>query len=209
MVAEQLEARDITDPRVLQAMRRVPRHLFVPEPLRDQAFGDHPLPIGHQQTISQPYIVASMTQALEIQPGHRVLEIGTGSGYQAAVLAELGAQVFSIEIVAPLAARARETLASLGLDGIRLRTGDGWAGWPEEAPFDRIMLTAAPEDVPPPLLEQLAPGGLLIAPLGRGTQDLVLVRRTETGWERKVLYGVRFVPMTGRARNDPAPAPEP
>ena len=144
MIDDQLRARDISSPRVLEAMRKVPRHLFVPEPYRDRAYGDFPLPIGFEQTISQPYIVAFMTQALDVERGHRVLEIGTGSAYQAAVLGELTNEVYSIEIVAPLADRARETLAALGYRHVRVRTGNGYLGWPEHAPFDRIIVTAAP-----------------------------------------------------------------
>ena len=160
MVAEQLSARDITKPRVLDAMLTVPRHLFVPEPQRAEAYGDSPLPIGHDQTISQPYIVAFMTQALDIAPEHRVLEIGTGSGYQAAVLGALAKDVYTIEIVPPLAERARETLSALGYRNIQVRTGNGYLGWPEHAPYDRIMVTAAPDEVPAALLQQLKIGGL-------------------------------------------------
>jgi len=200
MVERQLAGRDITDPRVLDAMRRVPRHLFVPERVRDQAYEDHPLPIGHGQTISQPYIVAYMSQVLELRPDDLVLEIGTGSGYQAAVLGELAGEVHSVEIVEPLAAEAREVLRSLGYGNVHVHTGDGFAGWPDRAPYDRIMLTAAPAEVPMPLLEQMAVGGLLVAPVGERLQELVLFRRHDQGWERKPLLGVRFVPMTGRAR---------
>jgi protein-L-isoaspartate(D-aspartate) O-methyltransferase len=148
MVDEQLKGRDIRDPRVLAAILTVPRHRFVPEPLRPQAYNDSPLPIGYGQTVSQPYIVAFMTQALNVQPAHRVLEIGTGSGYQAAVLGLLASQVYTIEIVAPLAARARATLAALGFENIEVRTSNGYRGWPEHAPYDRIMVTAAPDEVP-------------------------------------------------------------
>jgi len=200
MVAQQLAGRDITDAAVLEAMRRVQRHRFVPDGLQDQAYLDHPLPIGHDQTISQPYIVAFMSQALALQPEDRVLEIGTGSGYQAAVLGELVREVYSIEIVEPLGERAREILRSLGYENVHVRIGDGYAGWPDEAPFDKIMLTAAPAEVPMPLLEQMAVGGLLVAPVGEQSQELVLIRRHEQGWERKSLLGVRFVPMTGRTR---------
>jgi len=200
MVAEQLAGRDITDARVLDAMRRIPRHRFVPDGLQDQAYRDHPLPIGHDQTISQPYIVAYMSQVLNVQPEDRVLEIGTGSGYQAAVLGVLAGKVYSIEIVEPLGVAARETLKALGYDNVEVRVGDGYGGWPDEAPFDKIMLTAAPAEVPMPLLEQMAVGGLLVAPVGEHRQDLVLIRRHAQGWERKTLLGVRFVPMTGRAR---------
>src|SRR5262245_27840356 len=172
MVSDQLQARDITSARVLDAMRKVPRHLFVPEGMRSRSYEDNPLPIGLEQTISQPYIVAFMTQALQLEPGHRVLEIGTGSGYQAAVLAELVAAVYTIEIVAPLAERARATLASLAYKNVEVRTGNGYLGWPEHAPYDRIMVTAAPDAVPPALVEQLKVGGLMAIPVGTGEQEL-------------------------------------
>ena len=172
MVEEQLSARDIRDPRVLDVMRTVPRHLFVPELRRAEAYGDYPLPIGHDQTISQPYIVAFMTQALEIAPAHRVLEIGTGSGYQAAVLGALAKEVLTIEILPPLAERARETLSALGYRNIQVRTGNGYLGWPERAPYDRIMVTAAPAEVPPALIGQLTIGGLMAIPVGTGDQEL-------------------------------------
>src|SRR5262245_12586230 len=166
MVDEQLRGRDIKNPRVLDAMRAVPRHLFVPDAERREAYGDFPLPIGHEQTISQPYIVAFMTEALEVGAGDRVLEIGTGSGYQAAVLSTLAREVYTIEIVAPLAERARDTLAALGYQNVRVRTGNGYLGWPEHAPYDRIMVTAAPDAIPPALLQQLKVGGLMAMPLG-------------------------------------------
>ena len=200
MVKQQLRGRDIVFPRVLEAMRTVPRHRFIPEGAQEVAYADHPVPIGHQQTISQPYIVAIMTQALAPKPTDRVLEIGTGSGYQAAVLAEVSAQVFTIEIVEPLGKRAASTLRALGYDTIHFRLGDGYAGWPEEAPFDAIMLTAAPPQIPEPLLQQLKVGGVMIAPVGRGHQELVKIRRTAEGFERERMMGVRFVPMTGRAQ---------
>jgi protein-L-isoaspartate(D-aspartate) O-methyltransferase len=198
MVVAQLRDRDIRDRRVLDAMRRVPRHLFVPEPLRADAYGDFPLPIGHSQTISQPYIVAFMTQALEVQPTDRVLEIGTGSGYQAAVLAELAATVYTIEIVEPLAAQATATLAQLGYRNIHVRAGNGYLGWPDEAPFDRIMVTAAPDEVPPALVEQLKVGGLMAIPVGTTNQELRILRKTSTGLETLATLPVRFVPMTGK-----------
>lgn len=197
MVAEQLRGRDITSPRVLDAMLKVPRHLFVPESERARAYGDHPLPIGLEQTISQPYIVAFMTQALDVQPGHRVLEIGTGSGYQAAILAELAGQVYSIEIVEALADRARATLAQLGYRNIDVRTGNGYLGWPEHAPYDRVMVTAAPDEVPAALVEQLKVGGLMAIPVGTFQQELRIMRRTTTGMETLRTLPVRFVPMTG------------
>jgi protein-L-isoaspartate(D-aspartate) O-methyltransferase len=198
MVNEQLKARDIRDPRVLDAMLRVPRHLFVPEPVRASSYRDSPLPIGYDQTISQPYIVAFMTQALDVQPSHRVLEIGTGSGYQAAVLSLLANQVYSIEILAPLAARARATLADLGFRNIEVRAGNGYLGWPEHAPYDRIIVTAAPAEVPPALVQQLKIGGLMAIPVGVITQELRILRRTTAGMETLRTLPVRFVPMTGR-----------
>ncbi len=198
MVDEQLRGRDIGSARVLDAMRKVPRHLFVPEPERDRAYDDSPLPIGLGQTISQPYIVAFMTQALDVHPGHRVLEIGTGSGYQAAVLAELTTDVYSIEVLPPLADRARATLAALGYGHVRVRTGNGYLGWPEEAPFDRIIVTAAPPEVPPALVEQLKLGGLMAIPVGTTDQHLLILRRTAGGLETLATLPVRFVPMTGR-----------
>jgi protein-L-isoaspartate(D-aspartate) O-methyltransferase len=198
MVDGQLRARDITSPRVLDAMLTVPRHLFVPEAVRARAYGDHPLPLELEQTISQPYIVAFMTQALEIEPGHRVLEIGTGSGYQAAVLAELAGAVYTIEILAPLADRARATLAGLGYRNVDVRTGNGYLGWPEHAPYDRIMVTAAPDDVPPVLVEQLKVGGLMAIPVGTFEQQLRILRRTANGIQTLRTLPVRFVPMTGK-----------
>jgi protein-L-isoaspartate(D-aspartate) O-methyltransferase len=198
MVDEQLRARDIHNARVLDAMRAVPRHLFVPELQRARAYTDSPLPIGLEQTISQPYIVAFMTQALELEPGHRVLEIGTGSGYQAAVLSLLAKDVYSIEILAPLAERARTTLADLGYRNIRVRTGNGYLGWPEYAPYDRIMVTAAPDEVPPALVQQLKVGGLMAIPVGTANQELLILRRTVTGTETLRTLPVRFVPMTGK-----------
>lgn len=202
MVDEQLAGRDIRDPRVLAAMRKVPRHLFVPETERAAAYQDRPLPIGHDQTISQPYIVAYMTEALDLDVSHRVLEIGTGSGYQAAILGELVKDVYTIEIVEPLAARARQTLASLGYANVHVRSGNGYLGWPEEAPFDRIMVTAAPDAVPPALVEQLKVGGLMAIPVGIGDQELRILRRTDSGLETLRTLPVRFVPMTGKPKPD-------
>ncbi len=202
MVDEQLVARGISDERVLEAMRRVPRHELVPAAARDQAYADRPLSIGHGQTISQPYMVAAMTEALALAPGARVLEIGTGSGYQSAVLAAVGAEVYTIEIVAPLAERARADLERLGY-AAHVRVGDGYRGWPEAAPFDAILLTAAPDHVPQPLLAQLAEGGRMVLPLGGIEQDLVRITRTPDGLVRETLFGVRFVPMTGEAERRP------
>jgi protein-L-isoaspartate(D-aspartate) O-methyltransferase len=200
MVDEQLRARDIRSPRVLDAMRRVPRHLFVPEPERGLAYGDHPLRIGYGQTISQPYIVAFMTQAIEVRATDRVLEIGTGSGYQAAILGELANEIYTIEIVTPLAERARETLAALGYKNVHVRAGNGYLGWPEQAPFDRIIVTAAPDDVPLALVEQLKIGGLMAIPVGDISQELRILRKTATGLDTLETLPVRFVPMTGKPK---------
>ncbi|MBM4319248.1 MAG: protein-L-isoaspartate(D-aspartate) O-methyltransferase [Deltaproteobacteria bacterium] len=199
MVHDQLAARDIADPRVLAALERVPRHHFVRPGEQRQAYRDHPLPIGLEQTISQPYIVAFMTQALRLGPGERVLEIGTGSGYQAAVLAELGLEVYTIEIVPELAERARRACSELGYRNIRFRAGDGYRGWPEAAPFAAIMVTAAPDHVPPALLEQLGEGGRLVLPLGSHFQELVRLEKQADWIVRERLLPVRFVPMTGEA----------
>jgi len=202
MVREQLAARDIVDPRVLAAMSKVPRHRFVLPGLQSHAHDDAPLPIACDQTISQPYVVAAMTQLAEVTSGSRVLEVGTGSGYQAAVLAELGAEVWSIEIHAELAAGAAVTLRELGYGEARvhLRVGDGWAGWPEAAPFDAILVTAAPSVVPPALLEQLADGGHLVIPVGLQYQELRVMTRMADGSVRtETAFPVRFVPMTGTA----------
>ncbi len=201
MVTEQIAARGVDDARVLAAMRRVPRHLLVPEAQRALAYQDHPLPIGHGQTISQPFIVGFMTAALELDGSERVLEIGTGSGYQTAVLAELAEHVYSIEIVAPLAETARAALAELGYQNVSVRAGDGYRGWPEEAPFDAIIVTAAPGHVPEPLLEQLAVGGRMIVPVGGLLQELVLLTRSQAGITRERVLPVRFVPMTGEAEH--------
>ena len=203
MVDIQIVGRGITDQRVVAAMRRVPRHCFMPDNVSEDAYGDFPLSIGHKQTISQPFIVAYMTEALKLSPGEKVLEIGTGSGYQAAILAELGVQVFSIEIVEPLALYARENLSKSGYDHVRLRAGDGYQGWQDESPFHGIILTAAPDHIPTPLLEQLAVGGRLILPVGDSSQNLVLIRRTEKAYQRTELLSVRFVPMTGQAKESP------
>jgi len=195
MVADQIRARGVSDPRVLGAMTRVPRERFVPEDLRHEAFDDRPLPIGHGQTISQPYIVAFMTEALKLEPSHRVLEIGTGCGYQTAVLAELAGEIYSIELVETLAERARATLEGLGYTNVHVRAGDGHAGWPEQAPFDRIIGAAAPADVPPALVEQLAEGGILVMPVGVSFQELRVLRKHDTGIELLATLPVRFVPM--------------
>jgi protein-L-isoaspartate(D-aspartate) O-methyltransferase len=200
MVSQQIEARGVRDPRVLAAMRKVPRHEFVPKEQVPRAYDDHPLPIGHEQTISQPYIVAAMSELASVGPGARVLEVGTGSGYQAAILAELGAQVFTIEIVEPLARSAAATLARLGYDQVKVRAGDGYRGWPEEAPFDAVIVTAAPPRVPEPLKEQTKVGGRLVIPVGEGYQELLVLTRTPKGFVERAVFPVRFVPMTGEAQ---------
>ena len=204
MVQQQIAARGVRDQRVLQAMRKVPRHLFVPPGMQPYAYLDSPLPIGREQTISQPYIVAFMTEALRLEPDDRVLEVGTGSGYQAAVLSVLVRQVYSVEIVEPLATEAAERLRGLGYGNVTIRAGDGYRGWPEEAPFDAIMVTAAPDHVPEPLLQQLAAGGRLILPVGEQYQTLMRIRRTAKGFKRENLLPVRFVPMTGEAQKQQA-----
>lgn len=189
---------EIRDAAVLDAMREVPRHLFVPVELRDHAYENRPLPIGEDQTISQPYIVALMTELLELRPDSKVLEIGTGSGYQAAVLAELCHHVYTIEILEPLATRAAATLQQLGYEGVHVRAGDGYLGWPEAAPFDGILVTCAPEQVPTPLREQLAEGGRLVIPVGpSGNQELVVVVKEAGELVQRAVIPVRFVPMTG------------
>ncbi len=200
MVDRQLAARNIVDPGVLDAMGRVPRHRFVPAERRADAYDDRPLPIGHAQTISQPYIVAFMSQLAVIRPGDKVLEIGTGSGYQAAVLHALGAEVFTIEIVEPLAERSQALFTELGYDRIHVRHGDGYRGWPEQAPFDAVLITAAPPQIPEPLKQQLEIGGRLVVPVGKHVQDLVVVTRTDRGFKERNVLPVRFVPMTGEAQ---------
>jgi protein-L-isoaspartate(D-aspartate) O-methyltransferase len=203
MVASQIEGRGVKHKGVLAALRKVPRHRFVPALWQGEAYADGPLPIGDGQTISQPYIVALMTELIEPTTKMRVLEIGTGSGYQAAVLAECVGEVDTIEVVPALGARARRLLRELGYQKIQVRVGDGYEGWPERAPYDAILLTAAPpNDVPRPLLEQLRPGGRLVAPVGRGDQNLVRITKAPTGFQREVLAAVRFVPMTGKAQKD-------
>lgn len=204
MVREQLASeapfrRAIEDSSVLAAMRRVPRHRFVPSVLRESAYSDRPLPIGHGQTISQPWIVARMTELARPEPGDTVLEVGTGSGYQAAVLAEIVDHVFTVEIVGELARSARRRLRDLGYGNVTVRHGDGYGGWPEQAPFDAIVVTAAPEEVPDPLVSQLAVGGRMVIPVGprERAQSLTVIRRRSDGSvERRVASGVRFVPMT-------------
>lgn len=207
MVAEQIAARGVSDPRVLAAMRRVPRHEFVPAELRAHAYEDHPLPIGEGQTISQPYIVALMTELASVRSGSKVLEIGTGSGYQAAVLAELAGEVYSIEIVESLADSAAERLRRLGYRSVHVRKGDGYRGWPEQAPFTAVIVTAAPPEIPLALKQQLAQGGRLVIPVGDSFQDLLVVTRTADGFATRSVAPVRFVPMTGEAQETPAKRP--
>jgi len=204
MVTDQIASRGIKNKAVLEALRKVPRHRFVPAAWQPLAYTDGPLPIGEGQTISQPYIVAWMTELIEPTKKMRVLEIGTGSGYQAAILAECVAEVDSIEVVPALGRKAKTLLGDLGYRNVQVRIGDGYAGWPERAPYDAIILTAAPpSEVPRPLLDQLKPGGRLVAPVGRGDQHLVRITKTPTGLKREVLGGVRFVPMTGKAQGKP------
>lgn len=203
MVENQIIRRGVEDPLVLEAMRKVPRHLFVPETFRSFAYDDEPLPIGHGQTISQPYIVAYMTEALELKGGEKVLEIGTGSGYQAAVLAEIAKEVYTIEIVKPLYESAQRTLKELGYTTIFCRYGDGYRGWPEEAPFDAIIITAAPNRIPEPLVEQLKEGGRMVLPLGEGWQELIVIYKRKGFLEERRLIPVRFVPMTGEIQKLP------
>lgn len=195
MVAEQLLARGIRDERVLDAFRRVPRHLFVPPEYREMAYADQPLPIGHGATISQPFVVARMTELLQAEPGARILEVGTGSGYQAAILGALGLDVYSVEVVPALERRARELLARLGYDTVHVRLGDGRSGWPEASPFAGILLTAAPKTIPSPLVDQLAVGGRLVGPEGRAQQDLILIEKTPKGVRRTTIFPVAFVPL--------------
>jgi protein-L-isoaspartate(D-aspartate) O-methyltransferase len=208
MVVRQIRARDIQDPRVLEAMRTVPRHAFVPGRYQDQAYADYPLPIGHGQTISQPYIVAFMTEALHLDPNARVLEIGTGSGYQAAVCAEMAREVYTIEIVPELAEAAAAILRELDYTNVHVRTGDGFFGWQDQAPFDAIIGTAAAGQVPAPLVDQLKPKGRMILPCedADGLQYLVLVTKDRHGQlARERVMPVRFVPMTGRVQQPQAP----
>jgi protein-L-isoaspartate(D-aspartate) O-methyltransferase len=198
MIERDIRQRGVTDPRVLDAMRAVPRERFVPPELASRAYEDNPLPIGEGQTISQPYIVAYMTELLEVAPEHRVLEIGTGSGYQAAVLAHLARAVYTIEIVPSLAQQAATVLSELNYGNVHVRQGDGYRGWPEEAPFDRIMVTAAPAEVPQPLIDQLAVGGRLVVPVGGQdeTQWMTVVEKTGEGLVERRTIAVRFVPFT-------------
>ena len=210
MVEEQIRGRGLRDPKVLAAVEQVPRHRFVPEEARAKAYADQPLPIGYGQTISQPYIVALMTSLLGIKRGDRVLEIGTGSGYQAAVLSRIAGEVYTMEIVSPLAERARRTLAELGYDNVHVRTGDGYKGWPDRAPFDAILVTAAPPIVPEPLLHQLKVGGRLVLPVGDYFQNLtVYTKRRDGSFEKEKVLPVRFVPMTGEIQQQQQKPPKP
>jgi protein-L-isoaspartate(D-aspartate) O-methyltransferase len=195
MVAEQIRGRGVRDERVLDAMVRVPRERFLPEEVQAAAHEDRPVAIGFGQTISQPYIVAYMTEALKLEPAHRVLEIGTGCGYQTAMLAELAREVFSIELIPELAERARRTLADLGYGNVRIRTGDGYAGWPEHAPYDRIIGAAAAAAIPQALVEQLADGGILVMPVGTLNQELLVLQQRGESLETLATLPVRFVPM--------------
>jgi protein-L-isoaspartate(D-aspartate) O-methyltransferase len=208
MVETQIAARGVRDPRVLAAMRKVPRHLFVDPSQREGAYEDHPLPIAASQTISQPYIVALMSELLALKPRSRVLEIGTGSGYQSAVLGELAAEVYSIEIVPDLARAAGEKLRQLGYSNVTVREGDGYRGWPEHAPFDGIIVTAAPERIPQPLIDQLAEGGRMVIPVGGFFQELkVFTKQADGRVTEKDIIPVRFVPMTGEIEETRTPEP--
>ena len=198
MVEEQIRARGVTTGSVLRAMEKVPRHAFVPEPLRDKAYADHPLPIGYDQTISQPAIVAYMTEAADVSKKEKVLEIGTGSGYQAAVLGEVAGEVYTIEIIPELAERSRRLLAELGYTNVHVRAGNGYLGWPEQAPFDAIVVTAAPDEVPQALIDQLAVGGRMVIPVGTTNQEMMIITKTRKGVTRRKTIPVRFVPMTGK-----------
>lgn len=202
MVETQIKPRGVTDTRVIQAMLNVKRHRFVPEKLQRYAYRDEPLPIGYDQTISQPYIVAYMTDMLKLSDSDKVLEIGTGSGYQAAVLGEIVKEVYTIEIVEPLGKEAEITLGNEGYKNVHCRTGDGYVGWPEQAPFDAIILTAAPPRIPQPLIDQLRDGGRLIAPVGSWYQELILMTKTGETTKKKRLIPVRFVPMTGKIQEN-------
>lgn len=199
MVETQIEARGVKDKLVLAAMRKVPRHLFVAEGLEDIAYTDGPLPIGEEQTISQPYIVALMTELLGLKGGEKVLEIGTGSGYQAAILAEIAKEVYTIEIICSLAEKAEKRLSEMGYKNVIVRCADGYQGWEEYAPFDGVIVTAAPDHIPQPLVDQLKIGGKLVIPVGDLFQELMVVTKTEKGIKKENIIPVRFVPMTGEA----------
>lgn len=201
MVENQIVSRGINDARVIKAMLKVKRHLFVPKEYLDSAYSDKPIPIEKEQTVSQPYMVALMTELLNSSPGKKILEIGTGSGYQSAVLAETGCDLYTIEIIEDTAANARKTLEKLGYLNIKYRIGDGYRGWEENAPFEGIIVTAAPADIPDKLIEQLSQGGRMIIPVGDLSQELLLIENTNEGVKRKKITAVRFVPMTGQSNN--------
>lgn len=200
MVETQIISRGIRDSKLIRAMLKIPRHKFVPENLRDIAYGDNPLPVGIEQTISQPYIVALMTELLRLNSGEKVLEVGTGSGYQTAILAEMRCKVYTIEILEPLSEKAQQVLKSLGYEDIHYKIGDGYRGWPQFAPFDAIIVTAAPDHMPQPLIEQLNTNGRMIIPVGAQYQELLLIKKTDKGTDMKTITPVRFVPMTGEAQ---------
>lgn len=200
MVKKQIEARGIKNERLLAALRKVERHLFMPASVRPMAYVDSALPIENNQTISQPYIVAIMTERLDPQPTDKVLEIGAGSGYQAAILGELVQDVYTIEIVEPLGKKAEKLLQELGYKNVHVRIGDGYKGWPEHAPFDKIIVTAAPEKVPQPLIDQLKIGGRMVIPVGERNQELMLLTKDKNGIKTEEIFAVRFVPMTGEAQ---------
>lgn len=200
MIKDQLVPRGISNSRVIEAMLKIPRHKFLPEHLGDYAYSDGPLPIGMGQTISQPYIVAYMTELLNLKKGDKVLEIGTGSGYQAAILAEIGCDVYTIEIVEILTLRAKKVLQNLGYNNIHFKVDDGYMGWEEHAPYDAILVTAAPPEIPEPLTEQLKEGGKMVIPVGDYFQELILLKKTREGLKEKRVTPVRFVPMTGEAQ---------
>jgi len=201
MVENQIVSRGIQDARVIKAMLKVKRHLFVPKEYLDSAYSDKPIPIEKEQTVSQPYMVALMTELLNSSPGKKILEIGTGSGYQSAILAETGCDLYTIEIIEDTAANARKTLEKLGYSNIKYRIGDGYRGWEENAPFEGIIVTAAPADIPDKLIEQLSQGGRMIIPVGDLSQELLLIENTNEGVKRKKITAVRFVPMTGQSNN--------
>ena len=200
MVENQIISRGIQDSKLIQAMITIPRHKFIPENLREYAYGDNPIPIGMEQTISQPYIVALMTELLKLKEGEKVLEVGTGSGYQTAILAEMGCEVYTMEILEALVEKARKVLESLGYKNIHYKVGDGYSGWPEHAPYDAIIVTAAPDHIPQPLIEQLKVNGRMVIPVGDQYQELILIKKREKGVEMKTVTPVRFVPMTGEAQ---------